>query len=97
MALENSLGGIRVWACRRRTHTAAPTGVGVVVDSAGGQALAERFDAYLFASLDQVREITYRWLEIYNEQRPHDSLGRVPPAVFSRRLEEKESSTLQLV
>ena len=51
---------------------------------------------HLFDSLNQVREVTYRWIESYNETRPHDALGRVPPAVFRRRLEELENSTYEL-
>jgi putative transposase len=45
----------------------------------------EVLDAHLFDSLDQVREITDAWLDIYNTERPHDSLGRVPPLTFLPR------------
>lgn len=37
-------------------------------------------DMYICESLDQVREQTEKWLEIYNHHRPHDSLGGRPPA-----------------
>ena len=33
--------------------------------------------SYLFENLEQAREITYRWLITYNEQRPHDALDGV--------------------
>lgn len=56
----------------------------------------EVLDAHLFETLDQVREITYRWLHTYNEIRPHDSLGRIPPATFRKRLEKLENSTFAL-
>ncbi len=55
----------------------------------------ERFDrtyreevpsAYLFDSLQEVREITAEWLERYNEIRPHDALGSLPPARYRERL-----------
>ena len=38
---------------------------------------------YLFDTLDQPRDIAEPWVRIYNERRPHESLGRIPPSVFS--------------
>lgn len=45
----------------------------------------EVLDAYVFESIEQVREVTETWLREYNEERPHDSLGRVPPLMFMPR------------
>ena len=45
----------------------------------------EVLDAYVFDSIEQVREVTETWLREYNEERPHDSLGRVPPLTFMPR------------
>ena len=42
----------------------------------------EVLNSYLFEDLDQVREITHQWLIAYNERRPHDALGGLPPTVF---------------
>ena len=46
----------------------------------------EVLSAYLFDSLDEVREITNDWLERYNELRPHYALGSLPPARYRERL-----------
>jgi len=45
----------------------------------------EVLDANLFSSLSEVRAITADWLLRYNTERPHDSLGRVPPLTFLPR------------
>ena len=42
-------------------------------------------DAYMFSSLEEVRTVTEEWIEDYNTERPHDSLGRVPPLTFLPR------------
>lgn len=43
----------------------------------------EVLDAYVFKSLNQVREITVEWMQEYNEGRPHDTLDGLPPFQFS--------------
>ena len=45
----------------------------------------EVLDANLFTSLAEVRAITADWLPRYNTERPHDSLGGVPPLSFLPR------------
>lgn len=42
----------------------------------------EVLDAYVFESLEQVREISAQWLHEYNEERPHDTLDGIPPATY---------------
>ena len=42
-----------------------------------------------------MRDLSAAWLISYNEERPHDSLGRIPPAEFRRQI-TGEVSTLKL-
>jgi putative transposase len=56
----------------------------------------EVLNNWLFTSLDEVREITHQWLQSYNEERPHDALGSLPPAVFRERLLTGKNSTSEL-
>jgi len=46
----------------------------------------------VFEDLDQVREISAEWLQVYNEERPHKSLGSVPEARFRATVESKTTS-----
>ncbi len=56
----------------------------------------EVLNSWLFTSLDEVREITHQWLQSYNEERPHEALGNLPPAVLRERLLAGKSSTFEL-
>jgi len=55
----------------------------------------EVLDPHLFSNLNQVRELSWAWRLTYNEERPHKSLGNIPPAEFKRRL-NAENSSLEL-
>ena len=41
-------------------------------------------DAYIFRTLDDVREITEKWTDYYNNERPHDSLNKVTYIFFRK-------------
>jgi putative transposase len=45
----------------------------------------EVLNAHLFESVAELQALTDTWLRIYNSERPHDSLGRVPPLTFLPR------------
>jgi putative transposase len=63
------------------------------VERFNGSFRREFLNAYLFESLSQVREMAWLWQLDYNEERPHESLGNVPPAVYRQML---ENSSLEL-
>ena len=53
----------------------------------------EVLNAYLFESLDEVREITDQWLKVYNEERPHRALGKLSPKHYRQ---QAENSTCEM-
>ena len=52
----------------------------------------EVLNMYVFKSLSEVREITEGWMDEYNEERPHDALGDLPP--FEFRSVHQQAETL---
>ncbi len=42
----------------------------------------EILDFYLFRTLNEAREITERWLNEYNSERPHESLNNLTPEEY---------------
>ena len=50
-------------------------------------------DAYLFRSIEDVRNITEKWMDDYNNNRPHLALGNLTPNEFFKKFEEKRTKT----
>lgn len=48
-------------------------------------------DAHIFETIEDVREETQKWSMDYNESRPHDALGGLPPRTYRlQKMKEKE-------
>ena len=43
-------------------------------------------DAYLFFELNEVRKLTQEWMEEYNYNRPHESLGNLTPIEWKEKV-----------
>jgi len=56
----------------------------------------EVLNAHLFESVAELQAITDAWLTVYNQERPHDSLGRVPPLAFLPRPSSTGESPFEL-
>ncbi len=50
-------------------------------------------DAILFDNLEEVREASDKFIDDYNNHRPHDALGGLPPKLY-RRMWEKQNQTV---
>jgi putative transposase len=53
----------------------------------------EVLSAHIFENLNQVKDITGQWIKIYNEERPHRSLGGVSPRDYRA---QAENNTLRM-
>lgn len=53
------------------------------VERNNGSLRKELLDAYLFYSLPEVRQMAQEWQQDYNNERPHEALGNVPPVFFN--------------
>ena len=53
-------------------------------------------DAHIFETIDDVREQAQKWSKDYNESRPHDALGGMPPRQYrlkNQKVKELHSAT----
>lgn len=44
-------------------------------------------DAYLFDNIDEVREVAIGFMDDYNNHRPHDALGGLPPTQYRQHID----------
>jgi len=43
---------------------------------------SDTLDFYIFNNLNEVKQITEDWIELYNTERPHDSLNDMTPLEY---------------
>ena len=55
------------------------------IERCNGNIRRELLNAYVFHSLDDVREKAEEWMNDYNNVRPHKSLGYLPPVMFTQK------------
>lgn len=53
----------------------------------------EVLDVYAFSDLDEVLDVSTRWLWGYNHDLPHLSVDRMPPVAYRRRYEDRARVT----
>jgi putative transposase len=56
----------------------------------------EILNAWVFTTLDEVRELSEAWRVRYNTERTHDALGSVPPSTYLPRATSAEQSHFSL-
>ncbi|TPG56541.1 IS3 family transposase [Sphingomonas glacialis] len=61
------------------------------IESFNGRMRDELLNETLFFTVRQARTILARWVEDYNTERPHSSLGYATPAAFAAELEKQRS------
>ena len=52
---------------------------------------SELLDQHLFVRLDDVREAAYWWMQQYNEDRSHESLGDMTPSEYAQSARNSSS------
>lgn len=55
------------------------------IERKNGSVRRELLNAYIFYSLNQVREMTQEWQTDYNTERPHKSLGYLSPLTYAKQ------------
>ena len=65
------------------------------IESFNARFRLECLNEHWFLTLEDARQKIEAWRRDYNENRPHSSLGNVPPAEFARRRIPADSATLR--
>lgn len=61
------------------------------IERFNGTCRRELIDANAFTSVDEARAAQQIWIKIYNEERPHEALGNLPPKHFLEQERIKKS------
>ena len=61
------------------------------IESFNGRMRDELLNETLFFTIGQARSILARWVDDYNTERPHSSLGYATPAAFAAELEQQRA------
>ncbi len=64
---------------------------GIQVERCNGSMHREFFHAYLFDTLDEVREAAKEWIDNYNYNRPHKFLGKLSPIEYLKKYNLEQS------
>jgi len=65
------------------------------VESFNGRMRDELLNETMFMNLDHARAAIAAWVEDYNRERPHSSLGYGTPAAFAAELNKQWSASLR--
>ena len=79
---EGNREGLRIEVGRSISATRVVRVMNAFIERSNKSLRDEVLDAHLFNTLSEAQEAAETWLEDYNEYRPHESLGRLPPAIF---------------
>ena len=66
------------------------------IERKNGSMRRELLNAYLFYNLSEVRAMSEQWRNDYNTERPHKSLGYLPPVKYAEQWHKSSANMLQL-
>jgi putative transposase len=66
------------------------------IERKNGSLRRELLNAYVFTTMDEVRDFCEDWRVDYNTERPHKSLGYLPPAMFAEQWYQRSKYAQQL-